>query len=68
MTTANYIAPPRKEPTSDYGVDFPDFPGCVAAGRTLEETRRMAAEALEFHVAGIEQDREALPCRRLSMP
>ena len=68
VTMANYIALLREEPTSDYGVDFPDLPGCLAAGRTLEEARRMAAEALEFHVAGIEEDREALPCRRLSMP
>ena len=31
MTTC--IALLRKEATSDYGVDFPDFPGCVTAGR-----------------------------------
>jgi predicted RNase H-like HicB family nuclease len=30
-----YIALIRKEPDSDFGVDFPDFPGCVTAGRTL---------------------------------
>ena len=38
----SYIALLRKQPRSDYGVDFPDFPGCVTAGRTLEEARRMA--------------------------
>jgi predicted RNase H-like HicB family nuclease len=48
MTT--YIALLRKDEDSDYGVDFPDFPGCPTAGRTLEETRRMAQEALAFHV------------------
>lgn len=56
-----YIALLRKQPTSDYGVDFPDFPGCVTAGRTLEEARRMAAEALAFHVDGMQQDRESIP-------
>jgi predicted RNase H-like HicB family nuclease len=45
-----YIALLRKETGSDYGVSFPDFPGCVTAGRTLEEARRLAAEALAFHV------------------
>ncbi len=58
---ASYIALIRKAPKSDYGVDFPDFPGCVTAGRTLDEARRMAAEALALHVAGMIEDGEALP-------
>jgi predicted RNase H-like HicB family nuclease len=56
-----YIALLRKEPTSDFGVDFPDFPGCVTAGKTLEEARRMAAEALDLHVAGMTEDGEPIP-------
>lgn len=59
MTT--YIALLRKEPSSDFGVDFPDFPGCVTAGKTLEEARTMAAEALEFHIEGMLKDRESIP-------
>jgi len=34
---ANYIALLQKEEDSDFGVSFPDFPGCVTAGRTLDE-------------------------------
>jgi predicted RNase H-like HicB family nuclease len=45
-----YIALLRKDPDSDFGVDFPDFPGCITAGSTLEETRAMAQEALESHI------------------
>ena len=48
MTT--YIALLRKDSDSDFGVDFPDFPGCITAGSTLEETRMMAQEALEAHI------------------
>jgi predicted RNase H-like HicB family nuclease len=48
-----YIALLRKDSDSDFGVDFPDFPGCISAGTTLEETREMAAEALEFHIEGM---------------
>lgn len=59
MTT--YIALLRKDETSDYGVDFPDFPGCITAGKTMDEARRMAAEALRFHVAGMTEDRDPLP-------
>ena len=56
-----YIALLRKDPASDFGVDFPDFPGCVTAGKTLEDARRMAAEALAFHIEGLRQDREPIP-------
>jgi predicted RNase H-like HicB family nuclease len=45
-----YIGLLRKDPDSDFGVDFPDFPGCITAGSTLEETRTMAREALEAHI------------------
>jgi predicted RNase H-like HicB family nuclease len=47
---ATYIALLRKDPDSDFGVDFPDFPGCITAGSTLGETRAMAQEALESHI------------------
>jgi predicted RNase H-like HicB family nuclease len=47
---STYIALLRKDPDSDYGVDFPDFPGCITAGSTLEEAREMAREALEGHI------------------
>jgi predicted RNase H-like HicB family nuclease len=57
----SYIALLRKDEDSDYGVDFPDFPGCITAGKTLEETRRMAEEALAFHIDGMVAGGEAVP-------
>lgn len=56
-----YIAYLHKDAKSDYGVSFPDFPGCVTAGSSLEEARRMAAEALFFHIFGMRQDGDAIP-------
>jgi predicted RNase H-like HicB family nuclease len=56
-----YIALIHKEPGSDYGVSFPDFPGCITAGATVEEARRMAESALVFHIAGLIEDCEAIP-------
>jgi predicted RNase H-like HicB family nuclease len=56
-----YIAYLHKDSGSDYGVSFPDFPGCATAGSTLEEARRMAAEALAFHIAGMREDGETIP-------
>jgi predicted RNase H-like HicB family nuclease len=56
-----YIAYLHKDGNSDYGVSFPDFPGCVTAGSSLEEARRMAVEALSLHIAGMQEDGEAIP-------
>ncbi len=56
-----YIGLLRKEANSDFGVDFPDFPGCVTAGRTLDEARHMAAEALAIHIEGMRADGQNIP-------
>jgi predicted RNase H-like HicB family nuclease len=58
---ASYIGLIRKDAGSDFGVDFPDFPGCVTAGVTIEEARQLAEEALQMHVEGMTEDGEALP-------
>jgi predicted RNase H-like HicB family nuclease len=39
----------------------PDLPGCVTTGRTLEETRRLIAEAIEFHIEGMRLHNECVP-------
>jgi predicted RNase H-like HicB family nuclease len=49
---ASYIAVLHKDADSDYGVDFPDFPGCVTAGETLEEARKMATGGVAPPSAG----------------
>lgn len=56
-----YIALIHKDPASDYGVSFPDLPGVVTAGRTLDEARAFAAEALALHIEGLLEDGEPLP-------
>lgn len=58
---AAYIALIHKEAKSDYGVSFPDFPGCTTAGRTLNEARTRAVEALAFHIDGMKEDGQAIP-------
>lgn len=55
------IALIHKDTESDFGVSFPDFPGCVTAGRTLEEARALAPEALALHIEGMIEDGEPLP-------
>lgn len=56
-----YIALIHKDAASDYGVSFPDFPGCITGGRTLDEARDMAAEVLAFHIASMTEDGDAIP-------
>jgi predicted RNase H-like HicB family nuclease len=56
-----YIAYLHKDRDSDFGVSFPDFPGCVTAGKTLEEARRLAVEALALHIEGMVEDGDEIP-------
>lgn len=51
------------EPASDggYGVYFPDLPGCISYGKTIEEAQSMASEAAGLHIYGIESDNDPLP-------
>lgn len=57
----NFIGLIHKERDSDFGVSFPDFPGVVTAGTDLDDARRMAEEALTFHVEGMIEDGDAIP-------
>ena len=57
----NYIAIIHKEPDSDFGVSFPDFLGCITAGRTLDEAKDMALEALTGHIEVMRETGESVP-------
>ena len=57
----SYIALIHNDPRSEFGVSFPDFPGCISAGATLDEARTNAEEALAFHVEGMAEDGDAIP-------
>jgi predicted RNase H-like HicB family nuclease len=59
-----YVGVIHKEPTSDYGVSFPDLPGCVTAGKTMAIARRMAAEALAVHLEGMAVGGDPIPVPR----
>ena len=58
---ANYIAVVHKDPNSDFGVSFPDFPGCITAGSTIDEAKDMAHDALTLHIKGMLEDGEKIP-------
>lgn len=39
----------------------PEVPGCVATGKTREETLRLMREALSLHLQGIAEDGDEMP-------
>ena len=47
-----------------FGVSFPDFPGCVSVGATIDDAVRQGSEALAFHVEGLVDSGEVIPTPR----
>lgn len=61
MNRVSYPAVFETDDAGGYGVVFPDLPGCVTQGATLEDAHANALEALELHLEGMIQDGEGLP-------
>ncbi|MQL51089.1 type II toxin-antitoxin system HicB family antitoxin [Desulfofundulus thermobenzoicus] len=55
-----YLAVVEQGP-ENYSAYLPDVPGCVATGKTVEETLRLLTEALELHLKGLKEDGLPLP-------
>jgi predicted RNase H-like HicB family nuclease len=47
--------------THNWAAYVPGLPGCVTTGPTLEDTRRLIAEAIEFHIEGMRLHGEPVP-------
>jgi predicted RNase H-like HicB family nuclease len=45
----------------NFSAYFPDLPGCVAAGATLEEVEREIRDAIAFHLEGMREDGLPIP-------
>lgn len=39
----------------------PDLPGCVAAGKTVEETVQLMREAVDLHIKAMREDGDPIP-------
>ena len=59
-----YIALIHGDDEPGFGVSFPDFPGCVSDGDTVEEAIRRGREALTFHIESMAEDGEEIPAPR----
>jgi len=47
--------------TNNFSAHAPDFPGCVAAADTEEETIKLMQEALAMHIEDMRQRGEPIP-------
>ena len=56
-----YVAFLHDDGEPGFGISFPDFPGCVSDGDTVDDALRRGAEALSFHVEGMMADEEPIP-------
>ncbi len=46
---------------NNYAAYVPDLPGCVATGRTIEETEKEIREAIDLHLRGMREDGLPIP-------
>jgi predicted RNase H-like HicB family nuclease len=51
----------HKDKHSDYGVSVPDLPGCISAGKTVDDALAMIREAIELHLEGLIEDGGVVP-------
>ena len=56
-----YVALIHSDDEPGFGVSFPDFPGCISDGDTVEEAICRGREALTFHVENMAEDGERIP-------
>jgi predicted RNase H-like HicB family nuclease len=44
-----------------YSAYAPDLPGCIATGRTKNETEQNIYEAIQFHLEGLKEEKVRIP-------
>ena len=44
-----------------YGAHAPEFPGCIATGKTADEAKTNLIKALSIHIKGMMEDGEHIP-------
>jgi antitoxin HicB len=55
----------ERQPEGEYLVSVPVLPGCYTEGRTLEEAREMAADAIRAYCASLLKHGEPIPIEAL---
>jgi predicted RNase H-like HicB family nuclease len=45
----------------NFSAYVPDLPGCIATGKSVEETEESIREAIAFHLEGLREDNLPIP-------
>jgi antitoxin HicB len=61
MTAHQFTIIIERRPEGEYLVSVPALPGCYTEGRTLEEAREMAADAIRAYCASLLKHGEPIP-------
>jgi predicted RNase H-like HicB family nuclease len=61
MRVLNYRIFLRKEPEGGYTVIVPSLPGCITYGETVEESIKMARDAIELYLESLRAHGEEIP-------
>ena len=51
----------RPEPEGGYTVIVPSLPGCITYGKTIEEAKRAALDAIKAYLESLKKHVEAIP-------
>jgi len=51
----------RPEPEGGYTALVPALPGCVTYGRTIDEAREMAKDAISAYIASLRKHKDPIP-------
>jgi len=61
METHEFTIIIERQPEGEYLVSVPALPGCYTEGRTLEEARQMAADAIRAYCTSLLKHGEPVP-------
>ena len=50
-----------EESKNSCGAYVPDLPGCAVVGETMAEVQKLIAEAIEFHIEGLQEAGYVVP-------
>jgi antitoxin HicB len=60
-TVRTYTIVVEADESGDLVVSVPALPGCFTHGKTIDECKERAIEAIEAHIAGLVADGEPVP-------
>ncbi len=61
MRTVKYTMVVHAADEGGYWAEFPELPGCFTQGKTLEEIRERAQEAVSLYAESLEEEGKGMP-------